>query len=308
MSSSTFRPRAASNMLTAVISFCSNDWRYLEACVQSVQPLAHEVIITVCTHFFDGTEEDHALLELAYAQFPTCKFLLFAFDPEKTYRPFSPLYPEHPDWRHEWHNTGRYLSYFYSSPETDSLLFLDADEIVDTQRFHIPEEYSACRFAGLWYFREAKFEADTHADLSLLVRKKNLDPDFLWDADERAGIFQRMSGQKKLGELGADGLPMIRHYGGVRPKEEFLKKCASWGHHAERNWEHLIDEEFSHPFSGQDFMRCYQYREVEPHFDPLAVPTPTVHSKGLHRFPNVIMVNPNDAFKRQLAYEFGYSH
>jgi hypothetical protein len=301
--------------ITAVISFCSNDWRYLKACVEAVRPICTETIVTVCTHFFDGSEENYALLEEAYRCFPECTYLLFTFDPQKSYRPFSPLYPEHPDWRHEWHNTGRYLSYFYSSPDTEYLFFLDADEIIDTERFLDWGEYSACRFAGLWYFREAKFEADNFADLSLLVRKRDLHPDFLWDEDERTGVFHRMPGEKKLGVLGADGLPLIRHYGGVRPKEELLKKCSAWGHHAERDWQNLIEEEFSRPFNGQDFMRRYQYREVKPTFDPLSVLLPKLpevtlqeHLKGLHRFPNVIMVNPNDSFKRQLANEFGYDH
>ncbi len=290
--------------ITAVISFCSNDWRYLQACIEGIRPICAETIITVCTHFFDGSEENYALLEHAFQQFPECKFLLFALN---SYRPFSPLYPKHPDWRHELHNTGRYLSFFYAY--SDFLFFLDADEIVDASHFHFQEELSASRYAGLWYFREAKFEADIYADLSLLVRKKDLNPEILWDSDERAGIFHRMPGQKKLGVMGADGLPLIRHYGGVRPKEEFLKKCSAWGHYAERNWQHLIEEEFSRPFNGQDFMRRYRYREVKPHFDPLSISIPNLSEvKGLHRYPNVIMVNPDDAFKLQLAYEFGYDH
>lgn len=109
--------------ITAVISFCSNDWRYLRHCIAGVSPFCQQVLITVCDHFFDCTEENYALLQEAFRQFPKCTFLEFAFDSLQSYRVFSPLYPEHPDWRHEWHNTGRWISYFYSSLESEYLFF-----------------------------------------------------------------------------------------------------------------------------------------------------------------------------------------
>lgn len=303
--------------ISAVISFCSNDWRFLKKCVEGVSAFCEQVIITVCDHSFDGSRENYGLLEKAFHSFPNCQFLEFNFNAEQSYRPFSTLHPDHPHWRHEWHNTGRWLSYFYSIPETEFLFFLDCDEIVDPQRFKDwltgagTKDFSAYRFAGFWHFREAKFEAVTCDDLSLLVKKTAIDPDFLWSEDERMGLFQHLSGKKKLGVRGCDGAPMIRHYSGVRTQEEFIKKFSSWGHHWERDWKSLIREEFSRPFNGEDFIRHYRYRETEPIFDPLLEKAPETqnvtyeeHLKGLHRFPNVVMVSRKEAFKRQLEYEF----
>lgn len=298
-------------MITAVISFCTNDWRYLKYCIAGAEPFCQEILITVCDHFFDGTQENYALLEEAFRQFPHCRFIEFAFSPDKSYRPFTPLYPEHPDWRHEWHNTGRYLSYFYSSQ--DYLFFLDCDEIVDGVRFQewlqqTPMTENAWRFAMLWYFREACFEACTQEDLSLLVKKSALDPEMLWDEDERMGLFSRLGGRR--GVLGTDGKPMIRHYSGVRTKEEFLKKCAAWGHHWERDWKKLIEEHFSEPFKGKDFVRRHAYRQVEPLFDPLSESIPKLnplsfdeHLKRLKRYPNVIMVNQTESFKKYVCHD-----
>ncbi len=302
--------------ISAVISFCSNDWRFLKQCIDAVSTFSEQVIITVCDHFFDGSQENYGLLEEAFRSFPHCAFLEFNFDAEQSYRPFSPLYPEHIHWRHEWHNTGRWLSYFYSFPDTEFLFFLDCDEIVDSERFKDWltkadfKGHSAYRFAGLWHFREAKYEALTCADLSLLVKKTAMEPHVLWDEDERMGVFQSLPGKKDPGVHGCDGAPMVRHYSGVRTEEELIKKFTSWGHYWERDWKRLIREEFSRPFNGKDFIRCYRYREVEPSFDPLIEPVPHVadlsyqeHLKGLHRFPNVIMVSKKEAFKRQIEYE-----
>lgn len=302
--------------ITAVISFCSNDWRFLQQCINGVSPFCEQVIITVCDHFFDGTPENYGLLEEAFRRFPQCTFLEFQYDPEQSYHIFSPNLPGSPDWVHEWHNTGRWLSYFYSSPDTEFLFFLDCDEIVDAVRFQKwlgqgnHEGCNAYRFAGYWHFREAKYEARTHDDVCLLVRKKAIDPQYLWSEDERMGLLQSFSGKKLLGMLGLDSLPLVRHYSGVRTQEEFLKKLSSWGHHWERDWKSLIQEEFSRSFNGCDFIRYYQYHEVEPLFDPLlecipehAVVSRQEHLEGLCRFPNVILVGKKDAFKRQIDHE-----
>ncbi len=297
--------------IAAVISFCSNDWRFLRACVEGVAPFCQQIFITVCDHFFDGSPENYGLLEEAFRRFSMCTFLVFKFDSSQSYRAFSPLYPGHPDWRHEWHNTGRYISYFFA--KTDFLFFLDADEIVDRLGFSNwlkvtdLEKFSALRFSGFTHFREAKFEALMPEDCSLLVKKTVLKPEFLWDEDERIGLFHRLSGEKQLGVMGLDSQPMFRHYSGVRTREEFLKKFESWGHHWERDWKQIIEEEFSRDFSGVDCVRGHRYREIAPHFDPLLEEIPRLSQtdlKGLHRFPNVIIVSQKEMFNQQLAHDF----
>ncbi len=303
----------SSARITAVISFCSNDWRFLKRCIEGVSPFCQQVIVTVCDHFFDGTEENYALLEEAFLQCPHCTFLEFCFDPSQSYRPFSPLFPEHPNWRHEWHNTGRWLGYLYSSCDAEYLLFLDCDEIIDSKRFpqwldHADlKQHSAYRFASFWHFRQAQFVATTQDDCSLLVEKEKLLSEFFWDEHERCGLIQHLSGEKKLGVQGCDGMPMIRHFSGVRTKEEFRKKLASWGHHWERDWEGLLNEEFSRPFNGNDFIRRYHYQIEDADFDPLAETVPALapisfdaHIRGLHRFENVVMVSRQEAFRRDL--------
>ena len=278
-------------------------------------------MITVCDHFFDGSPENYALLEEAYRRFPNCTFLEFSYDPAKSYRPFSPLFPDHPHWRHEWHNTGRWLSYYYAHPASEHLFFLDSDEIVDPTRFQEwlkgadLKDYTAYRFAMLWHFREAQFEASAWDDLTLMVNRAKISPLLLFDEDERMGIFLRAEGDKKRGVLGCDGSPMIRHYTGVRTREEMAKKLSSWGHHWERDWQALLKEFFSRPFTGKDFIRGYTYHSAQTPFDPLQEEVPDLpavsyeeHLLGLHRFPHVIMVSKEEAFRRQLEQDFSLSH
>jgi hypothetical protein len=293
----------------------------LRRCIEGVEPFCDEVVVTVCDHFFDGSAENYALLQEAFRQFPSCRFLLFAFDPQTSYRPFSPLFPEHPDWRREWHNTGRWLAALYADAKSDALLFLDADEIVDPGRFGdwlLREEWgnrSACRFAGLWHFREARFQAKIQSDLCLLVKRDQLSSALLFDEDERAGILKRIPGATARGVMGKDETPMVRHYSGVRTEEEMAKKFSTWGHHWERDWQQLLKSEYAAPFSGKDFIRGYTYQVIQPEFDPLQEKIPSLpvvsHGdflKGLHRFPHVTMVSKDEAFKRSVKHEFGLSH
>lgn len=277
--------------------------------------------MTVCDHFFDGSKENYSLLEKAFKSFPHCTFLEFGFDPRSTFRPFSPFFPEHVNWRHEWHNTGRWLGFLYALEQADHLFFLDCDEIVEEKSFVSwlnntdLTSYSAYRFAGFWHFREARFVAEAQDDLCLLVRKSALVPDMLWDEDERCGLFQRVTGNKKLNVKGLGNIPMIRHYSGVRTIGEMRKKMATWGHHWERNWEVLIEEEFSRSFNGKDFIRGYCYNEVDPDFDPLLENVPSLkevsleeHVRRLPEFPNVKRISKEEAFKKELNLILSHEH
>lgn len=304
-------------MMTAVISFCSNDWRFLKRCIDGVASCSQEIIVTVCDHFFDGSAENYALLQEAYARFPKCTFLQFHFDPHISYRPFSTLEPEHHNWRHEWHNTGRWLSFLYASAQSEYLLFLDCDEIVDTSLFSqwLKEAdwrgLAACRFNSDCYFREARYEATARSDSCLLVNRNYLTSTIFWDNRERTGIFDGIEGEKKKGIKDLLDQPMVRHFSGVRTKEELHKKFTTWGHHWEQDWALLLEEEYSRPFNGEHFLgrQCQCIDTID--FDPLAEEIPTLPRvdldqflQGLHRFPNVICVSRSDAFRKEVEKEY----
>lgn len=303
------------------MSFCSNDWRFLKQCVQGITAFCDEILITVCDHFFDGSQENYALLERAYSSFPKCTFLEFAFDPVRSFHYFSSLFPEHSNWRHAWHNVGRWLGFLYASPQTEYLLFLDCDEIVESDNFiHWLKQfdihnYVVCRFAGTWHFRKACFVATTQADLSLLVRKSALCGSILWDEDERSGIYERIKGRKIKNIQSVNGAPLIHHYSGVRTKKEMLKKFATWGHHWERNWADLVKREFSASFSGVDFIRGYRYLKTKVDFDPLLEKIPRVkaisleeHCQNLTKFCNVKKIDRQDAFRNEIEHDFLHHH
>jgi hypothetical protein len=299
--------------IASVINFCSNDFRMLRACIEGVRPFSRAILIPVCDHFFDGTCENYALLEHAYRSFADCLFIEYAFDAEQSYRPFSPHFPEHPQWRHEWANTSRWIAKYFLPEEAEYVLFLDADEILDAERFSLwlkhqdITSYSALSFAAYWYFREARYQATRHDDISLMVKKSALSSEHLWSSDERAGTLIHMPGEKKYHIKGADGHPMVHHYSWVRTKQELLKKFTTWSHHWERPWAGLLETELSSPFTGTDFIRGYEYCTVSPYFDPLAEPIPLLekvsllqHVRHIKKLSNVIRVEKKEMQRKEI--------
>ncbi len=173
-----------------------------------------------------------------------------------------------------WYTTSRYIGYLYS--DADYLLFLDADEIVEGQRFidwmqaFDYEDYEAIRFLSYYYFRDPSYRATTYPTNALLAKRSALSLTILMNDWDRYGAFSRIEGKKKGRGVGLDGEPLIHHYSWVKPKEECLKKGATSGHSWEYDFPLEIEKEFAHPFQGSDFLFSYTYQKVPPFFDPLS--------------------------------------
>lgn len=262
-------------MLGTIISFCSNDLRYLSLCLEAVRPFSDQILICVCDHFFDGTEENYALLEKLYSTYDSDEFVEFVFDKNVLYGTPAYLDPSHPDYRHHWHNTSRLVGTYFLRPEIKQVLFCDVDEIIDTNAFHAFLQKSedrlldACRFSSYFYFRHSSYRALTWTLGPILVKKQLLSTENLLHEDERSGLLQSIKGNKKNQVLGLNGLPMVHHYSWVRTEEEMVKKTKTWGHYWEREWQKLIEKEFSQGFQGKDFIASYDYEAVDPVHDPL---------------------------------------
>lgn len=300
-------------MLATVISFCTNDYRFLKYCIEGIASVSSQIIIPVCDHFFDGKLENLSLLEEIYKEYPHIQFIEFAYDSEQLYGTFVKLPPFSPAWGNHWHNTGRLIAYYFLNPEINDVLFCDVDEVFEKSKLELwlkktdLEPFEAVRFSTYWYFREACFQATTYPDGPLLVKKRSLTPELLLDEDERMGMFLRLQGQKERLVLGIDGKPMAHHFSWVKTKEEMVQKTGSWSHHWERKWKDLIDEEFSRDFNGTDFVRKYKYQKIRPIMDPLTKNIEIVnqislsaHRENIKSFVNVKTMSPKELFRIEL--------
>lgn len=278
--------------IAAVVNFCTNESRFLAACLEQVSLFAEQVIVPVCDHFFDGNPENRPLLEEIYASFPNIQFIEYPYVPrripKRMWKGIEPV--------HFWHSFSRLIGARALKEEIEMVLFLDADEVPDGNRFI---EWLECscytthtvqKMANYWYFREPRYQAEQWEDSIVLAQRKSLAPQMLLKTEERDAIYESLPGPKRRMVVGLDGLPMFHHYSWVRTEEEMLKKVRSWGHQGDRDWEPLVKKEFSGPFQGVDFIHHYRYKTVDPLFSIDFTP-PLFPAKGK---PNVLRLNESE--------------
>ncbi|NGX37049.1 MAG: hypothetical protein K1000chlam2_00199 [Chlamydiae bacterium] len=281
-------------MLATIINFSSNEARFLRHCLEEARLFSDQILIPVCDHFFDGKPENSSLLQGIYQAHPDITFLQYAWSKDNFYGRHS---------THFWHNLSRLIGTYYVKSEITHILFLDVDEIVEGKRFArwlrtFPlSEYSALHLACYWYFREASYRAKKIEDTPLLTCKSALHYDALMNSEERGGTYQILEGKKLRYACKED--PLIHHYSWVRSKEECLRKVRSWGHSCERDWERHVEEEFSKPFSGRDFVHGYTFTKVEPYLKTGS------YQPSNQKPDNVHYLTTRDIHKIDLELKFG---
>lgn len=290
-----------------IISYCTNDYRFIGKCIEEAKKFSSQIIIPVCDHFFDGTLENRHLLEHTYAQHADCQFIEFSYLPDRLYSQYHTLSPKDPDWAIFWAATTRYVGFHYLKPDVDTVLFLDSDEIVEGEEFlrwlasGETGPYEAFRLGAYLYALRPTFRAKKAVNLPLLVGKKAFAPLTLLNGLERIGAYQSHLGPKREEVVGLTGRPMVHHYSWVRTKEECLWKTRTWSHRHEENWPALIEEAFSGKKSEQLFGSTHEFQEIrEAYFDPFQVSFPKEKASKLS--PHVIKINDRDLFHKEIEY------
>jgi hypothetical protein len=297
--------------ITTVISYCTNDFRFLGKCIEEASCFSRQIIVPVCDHFFNGTPEKRELLQATYAQFPQVQFLEFPYSHHSLYPTYNHLSPHDKQWGPHWHSLARLLGFYAAI--SDWILFLDTDEIVEGNRFCEAfasgafEHYDAIRLACYFYVLKPYYRATKVQDLSLFVRKKKLTPSCFYQPNDRYGTYWRVAGNKETGLRGLDREPLIHHYSWVRPEAECVQKVNSWGHRLDLHWEEFVQELFrgkglSALSATGLFNSEFEFEQIsQSYFDPLAVEIPT-RSIQTH-FPNVQTLTTRDFLRLELERE-----
>lgn len=244
--------------ITSLINYCTNDYKFVGHCIREAAQFSDEVIVPYTNYFYDGTPENQELLDRTIAENPLARFKFFPYDPKLN------VLPQH------WVTFARVVGWKESSPETDFILFLDADEVIDAKRFiewleKFPlSKMNVIKLANYYYFREPRYQAETFEDSVVLARKSLLTEPMIMDFLDRDKSYRDIAEPKARMVLGTDQQPLIHHYSWVRSEEEMVKKVSTWGHSHERPWVDLVREEFANGFKGKDFVHGYQYKTVEP--------------------------------------------
>lgn len=241
-------------MLATVISYCTNDERFIRECIEQASKVSDVVIVPISSHLFDGTPENTESITKLSAEYPNVSFIMFDWEEGK-----------HPRY---WHNMSRIVGNHILPEDVDWVLFLDSDEILDSKLFNefkkdpTFNKYDSYKLGCYWYFRDNNIQATTYEDSPVLVRKHlvAIDPDNLHS--EREQLHEALNVPKRRMVL-QNNTPMVHHYSWVRTREQMIQKVKAWGHNTDKDWVTLIEEEFSRPFNGTCFVNNYEFNIVE---------------------------------------------
>jgi hypothetical protein len=246
-------------MISSILQYSTLDYKFLKTNLKQLSKFSDEIIVPICDHLFNGEPENKDLLEKTFAeirQIKNCSAYMFEWQGPKINTAY-------------YHNLSRALG--TSVSKNDWLLFLDADEIVDNEFglwFNsINHTKNSYWLTCYWYFREPIYQSKTYEGCGLLIKKNDCN----WDLElraERQQLFNSnlINGDKTL-ILSKDNKPFVHHYSWYRTKDEMLQKVKNWGHKNDTNWIDLVEEEFSRPFNGTDFIHGYNYNIVENKFN-----------------------------------------
>lgn len=244
--------------IATIINFCTIDAKFIGHCIRRVAPFSTRVLVPHGDHLFDGTPEDLSCIDRIAATHPEADFLRFRYHHDITQAVGAPF----------WHNFARWTGFQQLDDGIDYILFLDSDELVDTERFREfvyrsgYDQYDYLYLATHWYWREPRYRARQLEDSPLLVRRSVLKKNIIFHDHERSVVAALPNGVRMV--EGMDGQPMVHHLSWVRTESEMHRKVSTWGHSGDVDLTAKVAEEFSRPFNGTDFVHGYAYDEVEP--------------------------------------------
>jgi len=247
-------------MLSIVLQFTSTDYKFLKANLDQCSKFSNDIIVTVCDRFFSGEPEDKLILLEMFKIISSYKNAKLHFFPWE-----GPM--DNPNY---YHNYSRKLGTFIAKNRW--ILFLDADEILDDDfgSFFEKIKYDTSKSYCLtcyWYFKQPVFRAKALEGCGLLITKEKLNWNLETNAERQQffGIENFVFCVNEQDEFLSR--PLVHHFSWVRTKQQMLTKVKNWGHKGDRDWVSLVEEEFSHPFTGRDFVHNYEYDVVEDKFN-----------------------------------------
>ncbi len=242
--------------ISTVISVCSLDAPFLRAMIDEAKKFCSDIILVGADHLLNGEKEDLSYLDFVRTEYPEVHIEIMEWHKEPPAR--------------FWHNRARWEG--IKRAKNEWVLLLDGDEVPDGTRMR---EYLATldfsrdgyAFACWWYFREAIFRSTTTSIAGLLMPKIHLTRQLVFSESER-GAF-RDSGLDVAEPVMLAEDPLIHHFSWVRTKEQLLRKVTSWAHRDEggHDWVAIVEEEFSQPFRGTEYVHGFMYETVPNRFN-----------------------------------------
>lgn len=259
-----------------VLLATSDDFDFLKSSLRNIHDIFFKINVMIGDKFWNGDPEDedkiNELIDKTelYDNVSIMKYNVG----KKLYNPWtSKVLPDiQVNDSMYWEGYARVIGTINMPLNTEYIIYLDSDEIIDNNQFKtwlnydLYKNYDIIKFANFWYWREPIYRARNYIEDSVTMVKYKFaynNKDYIFSNLGRHGLYE-LTENKIRSVMGIDNKPMIHHYSWVRNKEQMIRKVKNWGHRNDKNnWIELVEEEFSRPFNGTDFLKNLQYDVVD---------------------------------------------
>jgi hypothetical protein len=250
--------------ISCVIISNSDDLHFVHDTLSNTSHIFTEIVISIGSKLWNGDPEDHTRIT-AFTndckKYANVKVVMYAIPEDKIAamqnQVSSAMY---------WEAHARWVAYNAFVKKPEYILFLDSDEVIDGSLFVSWLEtgeylqYDVLKLKNYWYWREKCYRAQGYIEDSVvLIKNDTFNPVHFFSNMGRHALYDRCYGDRKGRNMGG-AVPFIHHYSWVRTKEGMLRKVKAWGHRNDRtDWVAMVEEEFSRPFNGTDFVKKLTY-------------------------------------------------
>ncbi|MFT3932686.1 MAG: hypothetical protein QM726_03640 [Chitinophagaceae bacterium] len=263
-----------SNAIEAIILYCSLDRRFIAPCLENLLRTGFvSCHVIMYDHLYGGVPEDVTAEESFIRK--SAEEWFNAGLVRLTTLPWQPaestLYFE---------AAGRYYGAQQSTAR--HLLFIDADEIVDTVAFtrwctnDWDKSKKAVKLNQYLYFIHPAYRLDVQSHNTVIAdgnyaRSLPLRVEARWNAywnnQNRLSRWTAKLGLNPYFSI-QRGTPFIHHFTYVRTKAEMLKKVANWSHNKDHdNWAELIEQLYAnankHKIGGHGFTHVENVFDID---------------------------------------------
>lgn len=272
--------------VTAVVSYSHMERAFLPHVLRECGRFARGVVVVYGDKYTDGTLQpppDAGVVQ----DFPDVQFRQYIVEPPGTRHALPMLHRQNAYWM----NVARYIGWAVA-PETDYVLFLDADEVPEGERFAaflaaMPSGDAAAdaphlKLANWWYFRYPWLRSPWVEDSVVMVPRASLTADrILCASQERDDLVDPARVRRRV--VDQSRTPMFHHYSWVRTREDLYRKVRTWSHKDDADWAAALDRDLASPVdhrpgaTRRDPVHDRQLVVVQPHFDITLEPRRAVY-------------------------------
>lgn len=234
--------------VAAVINYCHLERAFLPLVLRECRHFADRVVVVFGDRYTDGTPQPSP--DECAREFPEVTFVRYEVNLEAARRGRPGLSNANAF----WHNTARWAG-VRASGDTDYVLFLDADEVPEGERFAafvrstMPSGPAAAdaphlKLANWWYFRYPWLRALGVEDSVVMVPRAGLTEQRVLCADlERADLVDPPRVKRRV--VDESRQPMFHHYSWVRTPADLYAKARLWSHKDDADWAAALDRELA---------------------------------------------------------------